>query len=506
MHLTSKSSGRIYWLILSSCFVFASCPLVGQTCNFYVGPNGSNSTGSNAGQSEATAFQTLQYAHDYIASASNATVTQLRVNPITVCALTGNYTALDYASASNTSNVSYLDVLDISVYGTASAPITFTAAPGNTPAIIQTGWSGVEFKPTAAYVTFSGFSVSGMVYNADWTVASSRYANTNPIPYAYYDGNCITVAGDAVDSTAQIPNHIVISNNYIYACGGGGIAAQQSDYLTIDHNNVHDCSWTSIYGTSGISTLDNVNSDSDTRTTTPYKIFITNNYVYGNNEQVPWVSGGPAITDGEGIIVDTNDNSVPITNSVGDSVTLPAYQGRTLVANNVIWNNGSAGVEAFKSLHVDVENNSTYKNVTTSTLAGRGELFLNQVSDVTAANNVLYGTVPVSGSVLPGVSGAYAWFENNVYFAGAGVSIEHPTSYDAGFSEGVNEVFGYDPLYMTPVPSPSYATADLRVGSLSASDAAENGCSCYTPAVDILGDARPGTDGYYASGAYANPH
>src|SRR5271156_5957385 len=52
------------------------------------------------------------------------------------------------------------DVLDITTSGTASAPITFEAAPGQTPVINSTGsWNAVNIE--ASYIVFNGFTVEG---------------------------------------------------------------------------------------------------------------------------------------------------------------------------------------------------------------------------------------------------------------------------------------------------------------------------------------------------------
>ena len=52
------------------------------------------------------------------------------------------------------------NVLTISTSGTASAPITFEAAPGATPVINSSGdWQGIEID--AYYITINGFTVVG---------------------------------------------------------------------------------------------------------------------------------------------------------------------------------------------------------------------------------------------------------------------------------------------------------------------------------------------------------
>src|ERR1700691_2011049 len=54
----------------------------------------------------------------------------------------------------------YGNVLTISTSGTASAPITFEAAPGQTPVINSSGgWNAIDIQ--ASYIVVSGFTVVG---------------------------------------------------------------------------------------------------------------------------------------------------------------------------------------------------------------------------------------------------------------------------------------------------------------------------------------------------------
>src|SRR6478735_10820693 len=56
------------------------------------------------------------------------------------------------------------NVLTITTSGTASAPITFEAAPGATPVIDSSGtWQGIEIN--ASYITINGFTIVGNAAN-----------------------------------------------------------------------------------------------------------------------------------------------------------------------------------------------------------------------------------------------------------------------------------------------------------------------------------------------------
>ncbi|VAW13763.1 hypothetical protein MNBD_BACTEROID03-2221, partial [hydrothermal vent metagenome] len=89
-----------------------------------------------------------------------------------------------------------------------------------------------------------------------------------------------------------------------------------------------------------------------------------NNISYANRNYIPFLffSSTPRITDGHGIIVDTNKESIKLVD--GNRVTVN-YTGRTLIANNVFYLNGGRGFNLYKSNHIDLINNITYRNAET---------------------------------------------------------------------------------------------------------------------------------------------
>ena len=88
-----------------------------------------------------------------------------------------------------------------------------------------------------------------------------------------------------------------------------------------------------MYACSGISILTPVNSDRSTG----YKNIIRNNICYNNRTEIPWIdTSNFSFSDGNGIIVDINITP----QSSGVAVGEGEYTGRTLVENNVSFNNG----------------------------------------------------------------------------------------------------------------------------------------------------------------------
>lgn len=415
---------------------------------YYVSGTGSDSAN---GLSQATAFLTLQHAAD---------VTQ---PGDTVYAMNGTYTN---ACAS-------CDVVDISTPGSPSAWITYAAYPGQTPVVSFNGWAGFSIHPTAAYIEVSGFTIVGNNDNVTLAQAQQQ-STTNPDPA--FNGNCIVSDGRQGTAT-QKPHHLKFLNNTIYACGGAGIGTIQSDYITIAGNTIYDSAWYTIYDGSAISTFQDWNSDN----TTGDKIFITGNRIFGNQNLIPFLNTGQ-ITDGEGIIVDTNRNS-----AYDPSIGIAPYTGRTLIDNNVIYGNGSAAIEAFQSDHVDLVNNSSYDNVLNANVSGRGEMNLNEASDINVVNNIFYASAGQNPAVVC-CNASSILLDYNVYFNGPNA---------AGTVSGPHDVVG-DPLYADPADANRLG---VQLSLSPGSPALGTGTSTLAPSTDFLGHPRPGPDGY-DRGAY----
>jgi hypothetical protein len=195
-------------------------------------------------------------------------------------------------------------------------------------------------------------------------------------------------------------------------------------------------------------------------------MIITRNRLYGNSELVWWVAQGK-ITDGEAIIIDTLR-----------SPNIGTYKGRTLVADNVIYANGSAAVEVFRSDHVDVLNNSTYGNVLNPAESGRGELSLNEASDIHVFNNIFYSATGQNPVDLNPNSPCDCELAANLYFNGA----NKPDGL-----KGAKALFA-DPKYLN-IDTKHPSSVDLRIAQKS--PAVGSGVGTIGSAVDFTGKARP---------------
>ncbi|MEH2460017.1 right-handed parallel beta-helix repeat-containing protein [Nostoc sp.] len=284
---------------------------------YYVSGTGND---ENSGVSSSSAFRTIQKAADM-------------TNPgDTVLIMNGVYTNLPKAGS----------VLNIKRSGNGKAWISYKAYPGDFPKIQHNTWHGILVSNGASYIEINGLEVVGNNANVTLDYAMSQKTNkANPLT----NGNCISIDG----RTNGYVHHIRILNNKVHDCGGAGISAIQSDYVTVDNNVVFDNAWYSVYGCSGISMLSNWDSDNNQG----YKMFVTNNKTYNNRMYIPWIVVGK-ITDGNGIIIDSSRND--------NNPKLGAYKGRTLVKNNLAFYNGGSGIHVFLSEHVDIVNNTAVLN------------------------------------------------------------------------------------------------------------------------------------------------
>jgi hypothetical protein len=418
----------------------AALPATAAATTWYVAGTGRD---SNAGTTIAAPFATLQHAADKTSPGD------------TVMVLNGTYTV----------PCAGCDVLDITTSGTAAAPITYRAYPGQSPVIDFThGWTGINIQ--ASYITVSGFNAGG-----GRALVSLAYAQKN----AGNLGNYLTSANGIVVGCSGAANpptfsHVIIRNNVVHDAPGGGIATCYADYITIAHNTTYRNAFWSPYGNSGISIWEMRDSDSNKG----YKNFILGNLSYANREYIPFYAAG-AITDGNGIIVDDNKNTQ--SNKV-------AYGGRTLVANNISYLNGGSGIHAYASAHVDIVFNTTFENNRTPAL-NEGQIFANTGTDVKILNNILYAAP----------NDTYYSNYNNASNVVYDYNLLYSTTPDAG-EKGLAP--GPQDLVAAPLfTAPGSFIFTLRPGSPAIGSASPTDA----PATDYAGAPRPTPGGGYDRGA-----
>ncbi len=415
-------------------------PNAAAATTWYVAGTGKD---RNSGTTISAPFATLQHAADLTAPGD------------TVMVLNGTYVV----------PCTQCDVLDINTSGTAVAPITFQAYPGQSPVIdFKGGWTGININ--ASHIVISGFNVGG---GRDMVTLAYARANAGNLDNYLTSANGIIV-GCGNGANPRTLSHVVIQNNVVHDAPGGGIATCFADYITIQHNVTYMNAYWSPYGNSGISIWEMRDTDGNTG----YKNFILDNVSYGNREYVPFHAAG-AITDGNGIIVDDNKNT--------QSNNVP-YGGRTLVANNISYLNGGSGIHAYASAHVDIVFNTTYENNQTPTL-NEGQIFANTATDVNILDNILYAAPNFTYYSTYDNASSVVYDYNLLYST-------TPRAGEKGLAPGPHDIVA-DPKFTAPDSADFMPRAGSpAIGTASPADA---------PVTDAAGNPRPTPGGGYDRGA-----
>ena len=409
--------------------------------NYYV--NAATGNNSNNGLSIDKAFKTLQKAADKTVAGD------------TVFVMTGTYLK-DYSYSS--------DVVVETSSGTAEKWIVWINYPGQKPTISFDCWRAVNIQ--GSYIEINGLTVKGN--NANITLDQAlNQPKSCANPAGSYDGrfngNGISVDGR---NGARF-HHFKIKNCTVYDCGGAGITFIQSDYITVENNTVYNCSWYTLWSSSGISLWQNWNSDNETG----LKNIIRNNICYGNRQYVPAIAFNCGFTDGNGIIIDDSENTQ-------NGSSLGSYKGRTLIENNIVYKNGGSGIHTYKSKHVDIINNTSYQNNQSPELNG-GEIFPNASDDIRIFNNILVASSNkrINSNYNNGKSIVYS---NNLHFGGNATAIT-----------GTNLVKG-DPKFVNAENN----DFSLQQGSQAIDKGLDSLSGLAAPKIDFEGSPRPFGSGF----------
>ena len=268
----------------------------------------------------------------------------------------------------------------------------------------QGAWNAVIVD--ASWVVIDGLELCGWNQQLD-----SLQARKNAEVYAFDHDNInwnytamFNTNGLSIGDKSFMTTHVTVKNCVIHDFPGGGLGATTSDYITFEDNVVYNNAWFCMYACSGISVIHPVNSDSNTG----HKIIVRGNLVYNNRCMIPWCTTADfRLSDGNGIIMDINQYG-----DSGGAYKNEAYNGRTLVANNVSIYNGGSGIHSFKADHVDIVNNTAYWNGRKYPENNYNEIFGHNCKDVNIVNNIMiardggYCNNSASGPV----------YMNNLYF------------------------------------------------------------------------------------------
>lgn len=354
---------------------------------FYVSPQGSD---GNDGRTERTAFADPQKAVD---AAGPGDIILL---------MDGTYHRAPTSSVHD-------GVVAFRRGGTPAAWISLKNYPGQHPVLTSDAWNAIKIGresatgpvpgPALAYLEVRGLHIRGLADTIK-TTHPELIDQVSPLT----NGNGISGNGG---SEVNTPHHLRFADNLVEYCCGGGIGTGNCDWVTIENNIIRNNCWWVIYATSGAGLLGTRNFDA---TQNVYKSLIRNNTVSGNQCFRKWKQVN-RYSDGNGIIIDTT--YVPKSGQ--------AYLGRTLIQNNLSFNNGGSGIHAFKSHRVDIVNNTAYYNGASPELRW-GQIFVQESDDITIINNILVSrpgqTITSCGPAGGDQNSTKIVRRNNLYFGG----------------------------------------------------------------------------------------
>ncbi|MBB3913248.1 M10 family metallopeptidase C-terminal domain-containing protein [Rhizobium fabae] len=337
----------------------------------------------------------------------------------------------------------YNESINFDKDGSAAADITLRSEVPGAALIRAPAGSYTGISVNANYVTIDGFDIKGGT-------------------------------GDGIE--ANNVHHVSILNNKVHDSGESGIQFNYSDFVKIIGNETYNNASTGWF--SGISIYENRNITGDT-STTGYRNIVQNNISHDN------VTKTGAHTDGNGIIIDDFQS----TQTDGH----PNYTFKTLVDNNLVYENGGKGIQVAWSDSVTVQNNTAYHNNQDPLNDGtwRGELSNAQSSNNTWVNNVAVAdpsvnqnNTAVDNTSYGGYTNANTVWANNITYNGtAGQDSVRTDGGNAMPSATNGNKLGVDPKFV------GAASGDFHLGS--GSSAIDGGTTKYgVGSVDLDGHTR----------------
>jgi len=430
----------------------------------------------------------------------------------TVYVMNGTYRNSGFGTVvpSTNTNMSNPHVVTINKSGTQGAYITLKNYQDHTPKIEFDGRGGIVISNNMNYIIIDGFEVEGPAANINY---SQAYANREyKVLAALDDNDSITYnhsyfSGKGIWGGYGAHHHIIVRNNSVHDTTGSGIRFNDSDHITLEYNEVYNCTWWTSSASSAVVFAETIAS-SESDNYTDVKMIMRGNLVYNNWNRIPFYvtqlpdnSGntnpnyGTAdynnILDGQGLYVTRSDDG---------------YVGTFLFENNVCVNNGKNGINFDNSLGASAifQNNTLYYNgvheiiqdlsVADGNPAHRGQkvggIKANRVVNATVANNIVVTRDNLFSAIeLPNISGSRN-VSNNIFLNGKLPSDDNGVPYN--YISCCNMI-DIDPIFTT-VPSVVNGAIDISQTNfelLEGSPAIDAGNSSFSPVYDINGNLRP---------------
>jgi parallel beta-helix repeat protein len=338
--------------------------------------------------------------------------------------------------------------------GTASAPITYVAAPGT---VVTGGANGFKLSGKS-YVLVQGFTVTG----------------TSGVGILVSSSNHITLDGNDVSAAGQRVSGLVAK----------GISLSGTTASLVENNKVHDNSDAGI----GITSSSNGNT-------------ITGNESYGNARGFSRAAAGIDLRGSTGNTVSANR----LHGNEDSGLNIWSTSPSTLAVDNVIWDNGDHGIDVHSTSDDVVVANTVFRNYD-SGIEMTGSLRTYLANNISADNGI--NSARTSGQLRADSTSAPSTVADHdllflsaplnkqtVYLDWGGTKYSSLTAFQAATGQ---EAHG---IQAAPLFAGTGSTPDLhlRAGS-PAIDSGDNGAT-GEPAVDADGVVRP-VNGTVDRGAY----
>jgi hypothetical protein len=421
-----------------------------QPISYYV--NSSTGNDNNNGTTTGTAFATIAKASSLMIAGDTALI------------MTGVYNPLTITRSGNATN-----------------SITYKAYPGNSPVITcgpNGAWSLMQIS--ASYITIDGIELKGLNQTSTLAQGEANYNSALAGGDTFDYGTTLNTNTSGLsigDKLIPTVHHVLVKNCKVHDCASG-VGATNTDYLTIENNEIYNNCWYSMWAPSGISVLGMKSIDNNTGD----KIIFRGNKIYNNYCLVKWIEI-LNYSDGNGIIIDINDGSAPGTTE---------YIGKFLVENNVVFDNGGRGLYIMQAGNATFRNNTSYWNSKSSFSTG-GEMVCYNAHDVKFINNIGWAN-PAYSSENYAICDNGNWgnnknitWKNNLAFNG---TIGQNSTYfhltTTTFVDNTNKT-GVNPIFINPSINPATANFKLQAGS----PAIDAGTAAFgLPAYDITYSPR----------------
>ncbi|MEO8693279.1 MAG: choice-of-anchor Q domain-containing protein [Acidimicrobiales bacterium] len=338
-------------------------------------------------------------------------------------------------------NGEYIVTAEMAITG--KTDITICGAPGTHPRIKQTSnvWR-IFTIGNSSNITVEGLEI-----------------------YSIYDANHDQVSGvQAIEGA----HHVYIWDMWVHDVPACGVcSARSAGHNDFRYNQIWRTAGYSRYNQSGISLFNNRNGGGGDDG------YGYSDYLIGN---MVWASQKVAgrTTDGNCIIMDNNNGVQKV----------PAYTGRTLIANNLCVANGGRGIHMLQSDNIDVFHNTLYHDLRGASARGtgldqhQGEISVYYSSNLRIVNN-LSVAIPYGNVYDTGSTGTNVVLLGNIF---NGPTSRQPAT---GFTQLPGEI-----PFVRAQENP--ATADFRPapGSPVINAGVASSAARVLPAVDFNGKAR----------------